>query len=543
MNAFGDATFVLALFILVEQTGSLDFSVVFAAAPEALGDELDARRPRRARAPRRRRRQVGAGAAPHLAPGRDGGPDPGQRAHPRGHHGHRRRLPDRPHEPALRAGDRRAGAGRDPRRGDAAHGRPDRARPDRHQARHRLLDHEPDRLHVRRRRARRLRREHVPPDDARLLQGAALHGRRARHPRPLRRAGHPQDGRPRARAAVDLPRLPHRRACPRGDPAVRGLLLQGRHPLEPGRPGLARLAPLGCRNRRRVPDRGLHLPAPVHRLLRGADAVRARAPAQGALRGPALDDVAGRRPRSALHHRRVPAGARAVASGHRVARPCRRVRARGDRRARGFLHPRLARGGRRAASPSRGRSTAVRATGPPRSAPGCPGRRTRSSTSSGGTRPTTRSSTGRPRGSRPGSWAGSRGLSSSARSAASAPASATSPTASPPSRRAACAATSSPWPSASPSWPSSSCWSHDHDRPHPAPDRRGARHLGLPVADRSGPRAASRSWSPSASSPSGSGPRSTSTSARRACRPRPTSRGSPTWTWPTRSASTTTRSG
>ncbi len=38
MNAFGDATFVLALFILVQQIGSLDFAVVFADAPEALGE-------------------------------------------------------------------------------------------------------------------------------------------------------------------------------------------------------------------------------------------------------------------------------------------------------------------------------------------------------------------------------------------------------------------------------------------------------------------------------------------------------------------------
>jgi NADH-quinone oxidoreductase subunit L len=38
MNAFGDATFVLALFILVQQIGSLDFGVVFAEAPEALGE-------------------------------------------------------------------------------------------------------------------------------------------------------------------------------------------------------------------------------------------------------------------------------------------------------------------------------------------------------------------------------------------------------------------------------------------------------------------------------------------------------------------------
>ncbi len=33
MNAFGDATFALALFLLVEHTGSLDYSSVFAAAP------------------------------------------------------------------------------------------------------------------------------------------------------------------------------------------------------------------------------------------------------------------------------------------------------------------------------------------------------------------------------------------------------------------------------------------------------------------------------------------------------------------------------
>jgi NADH-quinone oxidoreductase subunit L len=38
MNAFGDATFVLALFVLVQQIGSLDFGVVFAEAPEALGE-------------------------------------------------------------------------------------------------------------------------------------------------------------------------------------------------------------------------------------------------------------------------------------------------------------------------------------------------------------------------------------------------------------------------------------------------------------------------------------------------------------------------
>ncbi len=38
LNAVGDATFVLALFILVQQVGSLDFPTVFAEAPEALGE-------------------------------------------------------------------------------------------------------------------------------------------------------------------------------------------------------------------------------------------------------------------------------------------------------------------------------------------------------------------------------------------------------------------------------------------------------------------------------------------------------------------------
>jgi NADH-quinone oxidoreductase subunit L len=38
MNAVGDATFVLALFILAQQVGSLDFPTVFGEAPEALGE-------------------------------------------------------------------------------------------------------------------------------------------------------------------------------------------------------------------------------------------------------------------------------------------------------------------------------------------------------------------------------------------------------------------------------------------------------------------------------------------------------------------------
>ncbi|MDQ3890070.1 MAG: NADH-quinone oxidoreductase subunit L [Actinomycetota bacterium] len=38
MNAVGDATFALALFVLIQQTGALSFGAVFARAPEALGE-------------------------------------------------------------------------------------------------------------------------------------------------------------------------------------------------------------------------------------------------------------------------------------------------------------------------------------------------------------------------------------------------------------------------------------------------------------------------------------------------------------------------
>ena len=75
--------------------------------------------PDRARPARRRAREVGAAAAAHLAPGRDGGPDAGQRPHPRGDDGHRRRLPDRALPSALREGVGDPGPRRRARRGDA----------------------------------------------------------------------------------------------------------------------------------------------------------------------------------------------------------------------------------------------------------------------------------------------------------------------------------------------------------------------------------------------------------------------------------------
>ena len=42
MNAVGDATFALALFVLIQRVGSLDFETVFAQAPEALGTSTPA---------------------------------------------------------------------------------------------------------------------------------------------------------------------------------------------------------------------------------------------------------------------------------------------------------------------------------------------------------------------------------------------------------------------------------------------------------------------------------------------------------------------
>ena len=64
------------------------------------------------------------------------------------------------------------------RHAHAVRGGDDRAGRHRPEARHRLLDDVADRLHGARRLGVRVRRGAVPPDDARVLQGAALHGRR-----------------------------------------------------------------------------------------------------------------------------------------------------------------------------------------------------------------------------------------------------------------------------------------------------------------------------------------------------------------------------
>ena len=195
VNAFGDATFVLALFLIVQHVGGLELGTVFAGAEEAL--------------------EPGSAVAVLIALGLLGGAVAKSAQVPL-----HTWLPDAMEGPTpvsalihaatmvtagvyliarthvvLRARRGRARHGGGARRGHDRRGRPRRARADRHQARDRLLDHEPDRLHVRRGRPRGLRAGHVPPDDARLLQGAPLHDGRRDHPRADGRAGHPQDGR------------------------------------------------------------------------------------------------------------------------------------------------------------------------------------------------------------------------------------------------------------------------------------------------------------------------------------------------------------
>ena len=135
-------------------------------------------------AARRRVRQVRPDPAAHLAPGRDGGPDAGLRPDPRGDDGHRRRLPDRAHAPAVRAGARGRRRRRDHRLRDAADRR----------ARSALVVTDLKRVIAYSTMSQigymimavslgRLRRRAVPPDDARLLQGAAVHGGRLGHRR------------------------------------------------------------------------------------------------------------------------------------------------------------------------------------------------------------------------------------------------------------------------------------------------------------------------------------------------------------------------
>ena len=103
INRVGDIGLSLAIALMFTTFGTTDFAAISAATGDAGAGH--AQRPRPA-APARRLRQVGPGPAAGLAARRHGGPDPGLGPHPRGDHGHRRRLPRRPLQLHLRAGAR-----------------------------------------------------------------------------------------------------------------------------------------------------------------------------------------------------------------------------------------------------------------------------------------------------------------------------------------------------------------------------------------------------------------------------------------------------
>ncbi len=109
INVIGDIGLVFAAILLIKELGQSEYLLVFEEAPAhfavnewtivAICLLL----------------LVGAFAKSAQIPfhtwlaGRDGGPDPGLLPDPRGDDGDRRRLPDRPHPPALRARPHRRG--------------------------------------------------------------------------------------------------------------------------------------------------------------------------------------------------------------------------------------------------------------------------------------------------------------------------------------------------------------------------------------------------------------------------------------------------
>ena len=121
INVVGDIGLVLAAFLIFRELGTFEYGdgLRQGAAKSSSTNEWTVTAICLLLL-RRRLRQVGAAAAPHLAAGRDGGPDPGLLADPRGDDGDRRRLPDRPHPRPLRPRPDRRRHRRLHRPGDAA---------------------------------------------------------------------------------------------------------------------------------------------------------------------------------------------------------------------------------------------------------------------------------------------------------------------------------------------------------------------------------------------------------------------------------------
>ena len=97
-NRIGDVGFLLAIFLVFERVHSLEYTTIFAHI-DTIGAGLHHRHLPAAAG--RGDGEVGPDPPVPLAGRRHGGPDPGLRPHPRGHHGHRRRLPAVPDQPAA----------------------------------------------------------------------------------------------------------------------------------------------------------------------------------------------------------------------------------------------------------------------------------------------------------------------------------------------------------------------------------------------------------------------------------------------------------
>ncbi len=301
-QVIGDVALVIAAFLIVLKVGTLQHSRHLRVGRLVPGQWAAHHRDLLAAGHRGLRQERPVPAA-HVAARRHGGSHPGVGAHPRRHHGDRGGVPDRAFPPALRprpGGPGNGGVRRHRHRGD---GRRDRAQPGRHQAGDRVLDDVADRADDLRRRHRRVLGGDVPLRCARGVQGAALHGRRQRHPRAPRRAGHPPHGRGGRQDEAHRTLLPERDVRAGGDPVLRRLLQQGgpaRFRADQ-RPGCGALGALPRRARHQRAHRPVRVPALGHRLpRRTADGAGVRRPRGAAGDAPARTDPRGaqRRPRS-----------------------------------------------------------------------------------------------------------------------------------------------------------------------------------------------------------------------------------------------------
>ena len=135
-------------------------------------------------------------------------------------------------------------------------------RADRHQEGTGILDDFATRLHVHGMRGCGLRRRHLPPDDPRLLQGAALPLGRSHHSRPRRRAGHAPHGRTAQVHAQDVLVHDGRDVYHRRLPSPGSILLEGRNSLDDV--GEWKSRAVADRRHRCRHDFVLHVPPLVH---------------------------------------------------------------------------------------------------------------------------------------------------------------------------------------------------------------------------------------------------------------------------------------